>query len=253
MADSQGLEAQYGAIIDGIASLKDLQPGHPSQLSRLTLASRGGTGRAPSSTALYQRAASGKPSTRVSNATNVRQPKLSADYAASDSADSHRPAAQPGFNPTLRGRTARPASRERVSSAWAAPQYSTIAHQQQQNSQLAAEFRSPGGVCLQPFIMADKTLPAHKAQPQLLLRQVTAPQSATLNYGSSQKSSLEVPIRKMRPNSARRQSSATTAQRPLSRQQDQKPTAVPCKPGHLIVEFVLIIKFACFHIQQSRD
>ena len=232
MTDSQGLEAQYGAIIDGIALLKDMQPGHPStQVSRLTSASRGGAGRASLSASTHQRAASGRPSSRINNAANIRQPKLSAEYAALKNADSHRIATQPCFNPTLRGRTARPASRERVSSAWAAPQYSATVHQQQHNSQLAAEARMPGA-SLQPFIMADSTSSAHQAQPQPLLRQVTAPQVATSNYSSSQQSSLEVPVRKIRPSSAHRQSSATTAHRSLSGQQgqqDQKSTMVTCK------------------------
>ena len=218
MAHSQGLELQYGAIIDGIALLKDMQPSiSPVQVSRLSSARGGGKGPASWASGSRQRPPSSRPGSRVGTAAGARIAKHSAEYAAFDSLD-----AQPALTPTLRTRTARPESRERVSSAWAAPQYSSSVPQQQPCRQLAANSWMPSAVPLPLPTHAHQTSPVSRTQQQPALRLVTAPQVATVDYPRSQSSALDHSARKLRPGSAQRQASPAAAQRSPSRQQDQK-------------------------------
>ncbi|KAL3140090.1 hypothetical protein ABBQ38_004370 [Trebouxia sp. C0009 RCD-2024] len=148
MTSSEGLEARYSAIIDGIASLKDLQPSYPSaRVSRITSSSGGVSGRASPAPGTYQRAPSGRPNSRVDSSASSRNSNLSADVAAINS--SQRKAVQPSFTSTVRTKTARPESRDRTS-AWAAPLYKAPASaEQQQHSQLDTNSWMPHDVLVQ--------------------------------------------------------------------------------------------------------
>ena len=219
MANSEGLEARYSAIVDGISSLKDMQPSYPSfQVSRIPCGSGGASGRASPATGTYQRASSGTPRSRVGSSASLSQPSLPADVAAFNSIDSQRTAAQP----IIRTRTARPASRERTTSAWAAPQYNAGA-EQQQHSQLNTHSWMPGDISLQSCRAIDRTSPEYKPRPRPLSRQVTAPQVATIQHDYSPSSSWSS-AHKLRPSSAHRQSSAKAYRRSHSRQQDYDPS-----------------------------
>ena len=215
MASSEGLEARYSAIIDGIASLKEMQPSHPtSQVSRITSGSGGVSGRVtPSGT--YHRASSGRSSSRAGNSARLRQSGLSVESAAFHSIDSQRTAVQPVLRTTACTKTARPESRDTMTSAWAAPRYNTS---EEQRSQLSINSWVSGDALLQSFRTTDQGLLGYRPQPRPLSRQVTAPQASTIRTeydhrccGSS--------AHKLRPSSARRQSSAKASQRPKSRQQ----------------------------------
>lgn len=222
MTSSEGLEARYSAIIDGIASLKDLQPSYPSaRVSRITSSSGGVSGRASPAPGTYQRAPSGRPNSRVDSSASSRNSNLSADVAAINS--SQRKAVQPSFTSTVRTKTARPESRDRTS-AWAAPLYKAPASaEQQQHSQLDTNSWMPHDVLVQSSRVTGQTLADYRSQARPLSRQVTAPQVATIrrDYGHSPSWSS---AHKLRPSSAQRQSSAKTSHRSQSRQQDYSPS-----------------------------
>ena len=216
MASSEGLEARYSAIIDGLASLKEMQPSYPSlQVSRITSGSGGVSARATSSPGTYQRASSGRPSSRAGNSASLRQPDLSVDSAAIHSIDSQRTAVQPAFRTSARTKTARPESRDRRTSAWAVAQHNTSEEQRIQpdiNSWMS------GDALLQSSRTTDQTLPAYRPQPRPLSRQVTAPLAATIRTNHDQ-SRCESAAHKLRPSSAQRESSAKACQSLQCRQQ----------------------------------
>lgn len=215
MASSEGLEARYVAIIDGIASLKEMQPSYPSiQVSRITSGGAGVSGRATPTHGTYHRASSGRPSSRASNSASLRQPDLSADSAAFSSIGSQRTAVQPVFRTTARIKTARPESRDRRTSAWAAPQYNTS---EEQRSQLDSNSWISGDAMLQSSSAMNQNLPGYRPQQRPLSRQVTAPQAATIRTDYDQ-SPCGSSAHKLRPSSAQRYSSAKASQRPQSRQ-----------------------------------
>lgn len=216
MTNSEGLEARYSAIIDGIASLKEMQPSYPSfQVSRITSGRGGLSGRATPSPGTYQPASFGRSSSRAGNPASIRQPDLSADSAAFHSTDSQRAAVQPVFKTTARTKTARPESRDRRTSAWAAPQYNTSG---EQRSQLDTNSWMAGDAVSHSSRATDRSLPGYRPQPRPLSRQVTAPQAATIRTDYDQSPRLSS-AHKLRPSSAQRQSSAKASQRPQSRQQ----------------------------------
>ena len=215
MANSEGLEARYSAIIDGIASLTEMQPSYPSlQVSRITSGSGGLSGRVTSS-GNNQPASFGRPSSRAGNSASLRQPDLSADSAAFHSTDSQRAAVQPVFRSTARTKTARPESRDRRTSAWAAQQHNAS---EEQRSQLDTNSWMSGDALSQSSRAMDCTLPGYRPQPRPLSRQVTASQAATIRNDSDQ-GPCRSSAHKLRPSSAQRQSSAKASQRPPSRQQ----------------------------------
>lgn len=220
MTSSEGLEARYSAIIDGIASLKDLQPSYPSvRVSRITSSSGGVSGSASAAPGTYQRAPSGRPNSRVGSSASLRNSNLSADVAAFNS--SQRKAVQPSFMSTVRTKTARPESRDRTS-AWAAPQYKATA-EQQQRSQLDTSSWMPGEVLVQSSRATGQTLADYRSQARPLSRQVTAPQVATIRHDYGQSPSWSS-AHKHRPSSAQRQLSAKTSHRSQSRQQGYSPS-----------------------------
>lgn len=213
MANSEGLQTRYSAIID--ASLKDLQPSYPNvQVSRITSSTGGVSGRASPAPGMYQRASSGRPRSRVGGSASLRQPNLSADTAAFSS--SQGLAAQPGITSTVRTKTAE--SRDRNPSAWAAPQYKTSANAEQHHSQLDTNSWMPSDVSLQSSRVVGQALQDCRSQARPLSRQVTAPQVATIRHDYG-RSSCWSSAHKLRPNSAQRQSSAKTSSRSQSRQQ----------------------------------
>ena len=215
MASSEGLEARYSAIIGGIASLNELQPSYPNfQVSRITSGIGGVSGRATPTPGTYHRASSGRPSSRACNSASLRQPDLSADSAAFRRVDSQRTAVQPVSRTTARIKTARPESRERRTSAWAAPQYNTS---EEQRSQLDTNSWMSGDAMLQPSKATDQNLPGYRPQQRPLSRQVTAPQAATVrtDYDHTRCGSS---AHKPRPSSAQKYLSAKASQRPQSRQ-----------------------------------
>ena len=223
MTNSEGLGARYSAIIDEIASLKDLQPSYPSfQVSRITSSSDGVSGRASPALGTYQRAPSARLNSRVGGSPSLRQPNLSADVAALTS--SQRLAVQPSFTLTVRTKTARPESRDRTTSAWAAPQYKATANaEQQQRSQPNINSWMSGDVLAPASRAGGQTLADCRSQARPLSRQVTAPQAATTGHDYSQSPSWSS-AHKLRPSSAQRQSSARTSHRSQSRQQNYNPS-----------------------------
>lgn len=224
MANSEQLEARYSASSDRTASLKEMQPSYPSfQVSRITSGSGEVSERASPSRGTYQRASSGRPSSRAGTSAGHRQPGLVADSAAFSSRDSQTAAVQPAFRTTARVKTARPGSRDRRTSAWGAPQYS-IGEEQQQHSQLDANSWMSGDALTQSSRALDGNLQGYKPQPRPLSRQVTAPQAAAIGNDYDQ-SSCWSSAHKLRPSSAQGHSLAKMPRRPQSRQQDCKNPA----------------------------
>ncbi|KAL0036248.1 hypothetical protein WJX79_010051 [Trebouxia sp. C0005] len=124
MANSPALEAQYGAIIDGIAMLNDMQPVQSSQhTTRVTSANRGPSQRAASRADPYQRAHSMRPSSKGAVSVELTSPT---DNAVNDGPNRQGSALQPSFDSNTQGRLHRPASRDRITSAWGTPQHSAL-------------------------------------------------------------------------------------------------------------------------------
>lgn len=215
MANSEHLEARYSAGIDGTASLKEMQPSYSSFQVRITSGSGGVSERATPSRGTYQRSLSGRMSSRAGTSAGHRQPDLSADSAAFSSRDSQTTAVQPAFRNAARIKTARPDSRDRRTSAWAAPQY-TAGEEQQQHSQLGVNSCMYGDALTQSSRAMDRRSQSYKPQPRLLSRQVTAPQAAAIKNDYDQ-SSCWSSAHKLRPSSAQGHSPAKMSR---SRQQD---------------------------------
>lgn len=224
MANSEHLEARYSASTEGTASLKEMQPSYPSfQVSRITSGNGGVSERATPSRGTYQRASSGRSSSRAGTSAGHRQPDLVAESAAFSSRDSQTTAVQPAFRNTSRMKTARPGSRDRRTSAWAAPQYTT-GEEQQQHSQLDANSWMSGDAFTQSSRAMDRNSQGYKPQPRPLSRQVTAPQEAAIKNDYDQSSCWST-AHKLRPSSAQGHSSAKMSCRPQSRQQDSNHPA----------------------------
>ncbi len=218
MANSPGVQAQYGAIIDGIALLNNVQPSSSSsQLTRVSSAARG---RAASPAEPYQRSRSTRPGSRAGAPASLGVPVVSVDSAVSDS--SHDINMQPSFTSNLQMKTTRPASRERVSSAWGSPQHGVSS--QQQRSQNACSSWMPAGHSIAAEISASRAAIGYQVQAQPMSRQVTAPQATRANRASVPGPSLVCSARGFRPASAQKKSPAMVP-RPVSRQQQHQESA----------------------------
>ena len=221
MADPPALQAQYGVIIDGIALLKDMQPSYrSSHVARVPSAVRGASGRAASPADPYQRSRPMRPSSRVGTATSLESARHSADSAATDSLSGQGLVLQPSAGSHSQTKLTRPASQERVSSAWGLSQRSMSGHQQR--SRNAPSTWTSSGVVNQTDVSTGRAASGHKAQAWPSSRQVTAPQMTRAEVSLVQVPSVVCSATSFRPTSAQRQSPAADAARPASRQEHQK-------------------------------
>lgn len=222
MANSPALEAQYGAITDGIAMLSDMQPVQSSQhITRVTSASRGSSQRAPSRADPYQRAHSMRPSSKGAAAVSVGLTSPT-ENAVNDGPNRQGSALQPSFSSNTPGKLHRPVSRDRISSAWGTAQHSALGQHQH------GQIMSSGHVSASVYSQASSSGRAgsgQRAHARPLSRQVTAPQVTRADLTSFEAPSLVGSAKSFRPSSAQRQASAMTAMRPASRQQHHVPSS----------------------------
>ena len=222
MANSPGLEAQYGAITDGIAMLSDMQPVQSSQhITRATSANRGLSQRAASRADSYQRADFLRPSSKGAAAIVV--PLTSpTDNAVNNRPNRQGSALQHSFDSTSIGKLQRPVSRDRTTSAWGTPQHSALSRHEH------GQIMSSGHVAASAYSQASSSGRAGSGQrphARPLSRQVTAPQVTRADLTSLRAPSLVCSAKSFRPSSAQRQASAMAATRPASRQQHHVPSS----------------------------
>ena len=219
MASSDGLNAHYGAIIDGIALLQDLQSNKLRvQHGRIPSALRATGGHALLSADHNQHVLHARPGSRGVAAV-AGQHSFSADSAATDTGDGHSSPARNGFNPVLRTKTARPDSRDRVSSAWAARQYGPAGQQLQLNP--SSSSRLLGSISSPPVSRPATELARYAAHTRPHSQQV--PSSFTPAFKASHSQLSSNTAHKLRQESAERHASAASTHRSAYRQQDHKP------------------------------
>ena len=227
MANPPALEAQYGAIIDGIAMLNNMQPVQSSQhIRRVTSANRGPSQRAASRGDPYQRAHSVRPSSKGAAAVSVGLTSPT-DNAVNDGPNRQGSAVQPSFNSNTPGKLQRPVSRDRISSAWGTPQHSVLSQHQHGQDQ-HGQIMSSGHVSASAYSQASssgRAATGQRVHGRPLSRQVTAPQVTRADLTSLKAPSLVCSAKSFRPSSAQRQASVMAAMRPASRQQRHEPSS----------------------------
>ncbi len=222
MANSPALEAQYGAIIDGIAMLSDMQPVQSSHHTiRVTSANRGPSQRAPSRADPYQRVHSLRPSSKGAAAVSIGLTSPT-DNAVNDDPSRQGSALQPSFSSNTPGKLQRPVSRDRITSAWGTPQHSALSRHEH------GQITSSSPVAASAYSQASfsgRAGSGQRAHARPLSRQVTAPQVTRADLTSFKAPSLVCSAKSFRPSSAQRQASAMTAMLPASRQQHHVPSS----------------------------
>lgn len=214
MANAPALEAQYGAIIGGIAILKDMQPAYSSpRIPRLSSASRAAQGRPASPSEPNQRARPMRTSSREGSSVSIG-PTGVPDYAANRGLSRQGSALQPSSE--TQNKVVRPASREETSSAWGVSQLGSLA--QHERRQGTASRRMSDSVTNHAEL-SGRAASSHRARIRPMSRQGTAPQVAKTNITSLQAPTLVCSAQSFRPTSAQARSAPMGGVRPSSRQQ----------------------------------